>query len=153
MLGAVMFGHRHFQPVVNPDHRVGGKKRERAPRRQVVDGARWKRKSRADRNRLRSGLRHPGQAGSLRCGRQGQGKGDGNYFPEGQERKYDKLRIGGVLQGSGSQRSSAGNILEPASASTAADSKTVRNIIAGSRRAAPRHGLALFTRGETQAWW
>ncbi|MGY4413705.1 polyribonucleotide nucleotidyltransferase [Bradyrhizobium sp. LB7.1] len=73
-----------------------------------------------------------------------------HYFPEGQEPKYDKLRIGGVFKKL-EAKIVRWNILDTGKRIDGRDSKTVRNIIAEVGVLPRAHGSALFTRGETQA--
>jgi polyribonucleotide nucleotidyltransferase len=73
-----------------------------------------------------------------------------HYFPEGQEPKYDKLRIGGVFKELES-KIVRWNILDTGKRIDGRDAKTVRNIIAEVGVLPRAHGSALFTRGETQA--
>ncbi|MGY4432352.1 polyribonucleotide nucleotidyltransferase [Bradyrhizobium sp. F1.13.1] len=73
-----------------------------------------------------------------------------HYFPEGQEPKYDKLRIGGVFKEL-EAKIVRWNILDTGKRIDGRDSKTVRNIVAEVGVLPRAHGSALFTRGETQA--
>ncbi len=152
MLGAVMFGHRHFQPVINAIIDLA-EKAAKEPRDVAVVGREraGEGNAGADRDRAARGLRHSGQAGPLRRGRQGQGKGDGALFPgRPTEPKYDKLRIAGVFKEL-EAKIVRWNILDTGKRIDGRDSKTVRNIIAEVGVLPRAHGSALFTRGETQA--
>ncbi len=73
-----------------------------------------------------------------------------HYFPEGQEPKYDKLRIAGVFKEL-EAKIVRWNILDTGKRIDGRDSKTVRKIIAEVGVLPRAHGSALFTRGETQA--
>src|SRR6202040_2998895 len=73
-----------------------------------------------------------------------------HYFPEGQEPKYDKLRIAGVFKEL-EAKIVRWNILDTGKRIAGRDVKTVRNIIAEAGVLPRAHGSALFTRGETQA--
>src|SRR5207248_11226316 len=73
-----------------------------------------------------------------------------HYFPEGQEAKYDKLRIAAVFKEL-EAKIVRWNILDSGKRIDGRDSKTVRNIIAEVGVLPRAHGSALFTRGETQA--
>src|SRR5881394_2459247 len=73
-----------------------------------------------------------------------------HYFPEGQEPKYDKLRIAGVFKEL-EAKIVRWNILDTGKRIDGRDVKTVRNIIAEVGVLPRAHGSALFTRGETQA--
>ena len=73
-----------------------------------------------------------------------------HYFPEGQEPKYDKLRIAGVFKEL-EAKIVRWNILDTGKRIDGRDVKTVRNIISEVGVLPRAHGSALFTRGETQA--
>src|SRR5947207_4678320 len=73
-----------------------------------------------------------------------------HYFPEGQEPKYDKLRIAAVFKEL-EAKIVRWNILDTGKRIDGRDSKTVRNIVAEVGVLPRAHGSALFTRGETQA--
>ena len=73
-----------------------------------------------------------------------------HYFPEGQEPKYDKLRVAGVFKEL-EAKIVRWNILDTGKRIDGRDVKTVRNIVAEVGVLPRTHGSALFTRGETQA--
>src|SRR5438874_6181967 len=73
-----------------------------------------------------------------------------HYFPEGQEPKYDKLRIAAVFKEL-EAKIVRWNILDTGKRIDGRDSKTVRNIIAEVGVPRRTQGSSLFTRGETQA--
>ncbi|MBK0805005.1 polyribonucleotide nucleotidyltransferase, partial [Escherichia coli] len=73
-----------------------------------------------------------------------------HFFPEGQEPKYDKLRVAGVFKEL-EAKIVRWNILDTGKRIDGRDVKTVRNIIAEAGVLPRAHGSALFTRGETQA--
>jgi len=100
MLGAVMFGHRHFQPVVNAIIELAEKAATEPRDVKIVDESVLETEMLGlIENRSARRLRHSGQAGPLRRGRQGQGKGDGAPTSRKARRpKYDKLRIAGVFK-------------------------------------------------------
>ena len=104
MLGAVMFGHRHFQPVINAIIELAEKAAKEPREVKVVDeSALEKEMLGADRDRSARGLRHSGQAGPLRRGRQGQGKGDGALFPGRPGAEIRQAAHRRRVQGAGSQ--------------------------------------------------
>ena len=73
-----------------------------------------------------------------------------HFFPEGQEPKYDKLRVADVFKEL-EAKIVRWNILDTGKRIDGRDSKTVRNIVAEVGVLPRAHGSALFTRGETQA--
>src|SRR6266481_4843416 len=121
MLGAVMFGHRHFQPVVNAIIELAEKAAKEPRDVKIVDESVLAKE-----------------------------KVMAHYFPEGQEPKYDKLRIAGVFKEL-EAKIVRWNILDTGKRIDGRDSKTVRQIIAEVGVLPRAHGSALFTRGETQA--
>ena len=73
-----------------------------------------------------------------------------HFFPEGQEPKYDKLRVADVFKEL-EAKIVRWNILDTGRRIDGRDVKTVRNIVAEVGVLPRAHGSALFTRGETQA--
>src|SRR5246127_390648 len=73
-----------------------------------------------------------------------------HFFPEGQEPKYDKLKIAGVFKEL-EAKIVRWNILDTGKRIDGRDVKTVRNIVCEVGVLPRAHGSALFTRGETQA--
>src|SRR6202044_2890033 len=151
MLGAVMFGHRHFQPVVNeiidPAEKAAKEPREV----KVVDeSALEKEMLGLIETELRSAYAIPVKQDRYAAVGKAKEKVMAHYFPEGQEPKYDKLRIAGVFKELES-KIVRWNILDTGKRIAGRDSKTVRNIIAEVGILPRAHGSALFTRGETQA--
>src|SRR6201999_1595112 len=71
-------------------------------------------------------------------------------FPEGQEPKYDKLRVADVFKEL-EAKIVRWNILDTGKRIDGRDKTTVRNIICEVGVLPRAHGSALFTRGETQA--
>ncbi len=141
MLGAVMFGHRHFQPVINAIIELARRPpRSRATSRSSTK-ARWKRKCwgliETD---LRSAYAIPVKQDRYAAVGKAKEKVMAHYFPEGQEPKYDKLRIAGVFKELES-KIVRWNILDTGKRIDGRDSKTVRNIIGGSRHPAARPRL------------
>ena len=100
---------------------------------------------------LRAGLRDPDQAAALRRGRRREGQGDGALLPGRRRSRNTTSCASPTCSRSSKPRSFAGTSSTPASASTGAISKTVRNIVAEAGVLPRAHGSALFTRGETQA--
>ena len=151
MLGAVMFGHRHFQPVINAIIELA-EKAAKEPREvsQADDSALEK-----DMLSLIEADLRPAYAIADKQQRQNavaaaKAKVIAHYFPEGQEPKYDKLRIAGVFKHL-EAKIVRWNILDTGKRIDGRDVKTVRNIVAEVGVLPRAHGSALFTRGETQA--
>ncbi|MDH8436595.1 polyribonucleotide nucleotidyltransferase, partial [Klebsiella variicola] len=71
-----------------------------------------------------------------------------HFFPEGQEPKYDKLRVAGVFKELEADVV-RNNILDTGKRIDGRDVKTVRPIVAEVGVLPRAHGSALFTRGET----
>ena len=104
MLGAVMFGHRHFQPVIKAIIELAEKAAKEPRDVKIVDESVLEKEILGlIEQELRVGLRHSGQAGSLRGGRQGQGKGDGALFPGRPGAAIRQAPHRRRVQGSGSQ--------------------------------------------------
>src|SRR5216684_3708969 len=137
MLGAVMFGHRHFQPVVNA----------------IIELAEKEILGLIETN-LRAAYAIPVKQDRYAAVGKAKDKVMAHYFPEGQESKqepkYDKLRIAGVFKEL-EAKIVRWNILDTGKRIDGRDSKTVRQIIAEVGVLPRAHGSALFTRGETQA--
>ena len=152
MLGAVMFGHRHFQPVIEAIIKLA-EKAAKEPR--DLDGRRQRRAREGDARPGRDGparrLCDPRQDGAPQGGRRRQGQGDGALFPEGAENPvFDKQRVGGVFKEL-EAKIVRWNILDTGKRIDGRDVKTVRPIVAEVGVLPRAHGSALFTRGETQA--
>src|SRR6266480_3750947 len=99
MLGAVMFGHRHFQPVIEAIIRLA-EKAAKEPRELALhdESALEKEILALIETDLRSAYAIPVKQD--RYGAVGKAKDRvmAHYFPEGEEPKYDKLRIAGVFK-------------------------------------------------------
>src|SRR5437879_10537804 len=151
MLGAVMFGHRHFQPVIKAIIELAEKAAKEPRELAVVDES-------ALENEILGLIEQDLRAAYAiplkqeRYGAVGAAKEKvmAHYFPEGQEPKYDKLRIAGVFKEL-EAKIVRWNILDTGKRIDGRDVKTVRNIIAEVGVLPRAHGSALFTRGETQA--
>src|SRR6266545_1603481 len=132
MLGAVMFGHRHFQPVIKAIIELAEKAAKEPREVKVVDeSALEKEMLGLIEQELRSAYAIPVKQDRYAAVGKAKEKVMAHYFPEGQEPKYDKLRIAAVFK--------------------ELEAKIVRNIIAEVGVLPRAHGSALFTRGETQA--
>lgn len=151
MLGAVMFGHRHFQPVINAIIELAEKAAKEPREVTVIDNSALE-KEMLDlvEQELRAAYAIPVKQDRYAAVGKVKEKVIAHYFPEGQEPKYDKLRIGGVFKEL-EAKIVRWNILDTGKRIDGRDSKTVRNIIAEVGVLPRAHGSALFTRGETQA--
>jgi polyribonucleotide nucleotidyltransferase len=151
MLGAVMFGHRHFQPVIQAIIKLA-EKAAKEPRELVtVDNAELEKEilaiAEAD---LRSAYAIADKVARHVAVDAAKAKVMAHFFPEGAEPKYDKLRVSGVFKEL-EAKIVRWNILDTGRRIDGRDVKTVRPIVAEVGVLPRAHGSALFTRGETQA--
>jgi polyribonucleotide nucleotidyltransferase len=152
MLGAVMFGHRHFQPVIDAIIRLA-EKAAKEPRELVTadNSAIEKEMLGLIEQDLRSAYAIPEKGLRHNAVDAAKAKVMAHYFPEGVENPpYDKQRVAGVfkeLEG----KIVRWNILDTGRRIDGRDVKTVRPIVAEVGVLPRAHGSALFTRGETQA--
>lgn len=151
MLGAVMFGHRHFQPVINAIIELAEKAAKEPREVTAIDNSALEKEmlGRVEQE-LRAAYAIPVKQDRYAAVGKVKEKVIAHYFPEGQEPKYDKLRIGGVFKEL-EAKIVRWNILDTGKRIDGRDSKTVRNIVAEVGVLPRAHGSALFTRGETQA--
>ena len=153
MLGAVMFGHRHFQPVINAIIELA-EKAAKEPR-DIAS---------ADNSELEGELRSVAE-GDLRAAFAIAGKGEryaaieaakakvkAHFFPAGRTEapRYEALRVSGAFKDL-EAKIVRNNILDTGLRIDGRDVKTVRPILSEVGILPRTHGSALFTRGETQA--
>src|SRR6266480_5438765 len=151
MLGAVMFGHRHFQPVVNAIIDLAEKAAKEPRDVKIVDeSALEKEMLSLIETDLRAAYAIAVKQDRYAAVGKAKDRVMAHYFPEGEEPKYDKLRIAGVFKEL-EAKIVRWNILDTGKRIDGRDNKTVRNIIAEVGVLPRAHGSALFTRGETQA--
>src|SRR6478752_3475408 len=151
MLGAVMFGHRHFQPVIKAIIELAEKAAKEPREVKVVDESVLEKEILGlIETDLRAAYAIPVKQDRYNAVGAAKEKVMAHYFPEGQEPKYDKLRIAGVFKEL-EAKIVRWNILDTGKRIDGRDVKTVRNIIAEVGVLPRAHGSALFTRGETQA--
>ena len=151
MLGAVMFGHRHFQPVINAIIELAEKAAKEPREVTVIDNSALEKEMLGlVEQELRAAYAIPVKQDRYAAVGKVKEKVIAHYFPEGQEPKYDKLRVSGVFKDL-EAKIVRWNILDTGKRIDGRDSKTVRNIIAEVGVLPRAHGSALFTRGETQA--
>ena len=152
MLGAVMFGHRHFQPVIQAIIELAEKAAKEPRELTVVDNARLEKEMLALVEKdLRAAYAIPAKTERHEAVDAAKAKVMAHFFPEGAENPdYDKLRVAGVfkeLEG----KIVRWNILDTCKRIDGRDLKTVRPIVSEVGVLPRTHGSALFTRGETQA--
>ncbi len=151
MLGAVMFGHRHFQPVINAIIELA-EKAAKEPREVVAtdNSALEKEMLGLVEQELRAAYAIPVKQERYAAVGAVKDKVMAHYFPEGQEPQYDKIRVADVFKEL-EAKIVRWNILDTGKRIDGRDVKTVRNILAEVGVLPRAHGSALFTRGETQA--
>src|SRR5881628_649424 len=151
MLGAVMFGHRHFQPVINAIIELAEKAAKEPREVTTIDNSALEKEMLGlVEQELRAAYAIPVKQDRYAAVGKVKEKVIAHYFPEGQEPKYDKLRIAGVFKEL-EAKIVRWNILDTGKRIDGRDAKTVRNIVAEVGVLPRAHGSALFTRGETQA--
>src|SRR6516165_8927151 len=151
MLGAVMFGHRHFRPVINAIIELAEKAAKEPREVQSLDESALEKEILAlIETDLRAAYSIPVKQERYAAVANAKEKVMAHYFPEGEEPKYDKLRIAAVFKEL-EAKIVRWNILDTGKRIDGRDARTVRNIIAEVGVLPRAHGSALFTRGETQA--
>src|ERR1700678_4391777 len=151
MLGAVMFGHRHFQPVIKAIIELAEKAAKEPREVTVIDNAAIEKEMLGlVEQDLRKAYAIPVKQERYAAVGAVKEKAMAHFFPEGQEPKYDKLRVAGVFKEL-EAKIVRWNILDTGKRIDGRDVKTVRNINAEVGVLPRAHGSALFTRGETQA--
>ena len=152
MLGAVMFGHRHFQPVIDAIIRLAEKAAKEPRELKVVDNADLEKEMLGlVEQDLRAAYAIPDKQQRHNAVDAAKAKVTAHYFPEGVENSpYDKQRVAGVFKKL-EAKIVRWNILDTGNRIDGRDVKTVRPIVAEVGILPRAHGSALFTRGETQA--
>jgi polyribonucleotide nucleotidyltransferase len=153
MLGAVMFGHRHFQPVIEAIIRLA-EKAARDPREHATpDNAALEREMLAlVEQDLRAAYAIPDKMARHFAVDAAKAKAMAHFLPDGVETPaYDKERLAGVFKAL-EAKIVRWNILDTGARIDGRDVKTVRPIVAEVGVLPRAHGSALFTRGETQAF-
>ncbi|SDO14857.1 polyribonucleotide nucleotidyltransferase [Afipia sp. GAS231] len=151
MLGAVMFGHRHFQPVIKAIIELAEKAAKEPREVKVIDDSAIEKEMLGlIEQELRSAYAIPVKQDRYAAVGKAKEKVMAHYFPEGQESPHNKLRIAAVFKELES-KIVRWNILDTGKRIDGRDAKTVRNIVAEVGVLPRAHGSALFTRGETQA--
>src|SRR4029077_18395954 len=152
MLGAVMFGHRHFQTVIDAIIKLA-EKAAKEPRELVVDdnAALEKEMLGLIEKDLRAAYAIPDKMARHKAVQAAKERVMGHFLPPDVENpKYPKLQVGAVFKEI-EAKIVRWNILDTGARIDGRDVKTVRPIVAEVGVLPRTHGSALFTRGETQA--
>src|SRR4029077_4511605 len=151
MLGAVMFGHRHFQPVIEAIIKLAEKAAKEPRDLTVVDNAALEKKilGLAEKD-LRAAYSIPAKQERQNAVAEVKAKVMAHFFPEGAKPEFDQLRVAGVFKEL-EAKIVRWNVLDTSKRIDGRDLKTVRPIVAEVGVLPRTHGSALFTRGETQA--
>jgi len=152
MLGAVMFGHRHFQPVIEAIIKLAEKAAKEPRELNVADNAALEKeilglveKDLRAAYSIPQKLERQNAVGAVRE------KVMEHFFPAGADNPdYNKLRVAGVFHEL-EAKIVRWNVLDTSKRIDGRDLKTVRPIVAEVGVLPRAHGSALFTRGETQA--
>ena len=151
MLGAVMFGHRHFQPVIDAIIKLAEKAAKEPRELIVVDNTELEKEMLGlVEQDVRAAYAIPDKVQRHVAIDAAKAKVIAHYFPEGVEPVYGKQRIAGVFKDI-EAKIVRWNILDTGGRIDGRDVKTVRPIVAEVGVLPRAHGSALFTRGETQA--
>jgi polyribonucleotide nucleotidyltransferase len=153
MLGAVMFGHRHFQPVIEAIIRLA-EKAAKEPRDLVGadNGELEKEMLGLVEPQLRSAYAIPDKMARHAAVDAAKTAVMTHFFEDGVESaRYDPERVGDVFKEL-EAKIVRWNILDSGRRIDGRDLKTVRPIVAEVGVLPRAHGSALFTRGETQAF-
>jgi polyribonucleotide nucleotidyltransferase len=153
MLGAVMFGHRHFQPVIEAIIRLA-EKAAKEPRDLVqVDNTEFEKEMLGlVEPQLRSAYAIPDKMARHAAVDAAKAAVMTHFFKDGAEiARYDTERVAAVFKEL-EAKIVRWNILDTGHRIDGRDLKTVRPIVAEVGVLPRAHGSALFTRGETQAF-
>ena len=152
MLGAVMFGHRHFQPVIDAIIRLAEKAAKEPRELTLADNAALE-KEMLDlvEKELRTAYAIPDKMERHKAVDAAKDRVMGHFVPPDVENpKYPKLQVAGVFKEL-EAKIVRWNILDTGTRIDGRDVKTVRPIVCEVGVLPRTHGSALFTRGETQA--
>ncbi|HEY7229155.1 MAG TPA: polyribonucleotide nucleotidyltransferase [Pseudolabrys sp.] len=152
MLGAVMFGHRHFQPVIEAIIKLAEKAAKEPRELTLPENARLEKEilGLVEKD-LRAAYSIPSKQERQDAVAAAKENVIEHFFPGGAENpEYDKLRVAGVFKEL-EAKIVRWNILDTGKRIDGRDNKTVRPIVAEVGVLPRTHGSALFTRGETQA--
>jgi polyribonucleotide nucleotidyltransferase len=152
MLGAVMFGHRHFQPVIEAIIKLAEKAAKEPRELTLPDNAKLEKEilGLVEKD-LRAAYSIPSKQERHVAVDAAKEKVMEHFFPGGVENvDYNKLRVAAVFKEL-EAKIVRWNILDTGKRIDGRDNKTVRPIVAEVGVLPRTHGSALFTRGETQA--
>jgi polyribonucleotide nucleotidyltransferase len=152
MLGAVMFGHRHLQPVIEAIIKLAEKAAKEPRELTVSDNATLEDEMRGLVEKdLRAAYAIPDKMERHKAVDAVKERVMGHFLPEGVNNpKHSKLQVGGVFKDL-EAKIVRWNILDTGNRIDGRDVKTVRPILCEVGVLPRTHGSALFTRGETQA--
>jgi polyribonucleotide nucleotidyltransferase len=152
MLGAVMFGHRHFQPVIEAIIRLAEKAAKEPRELNATDNAALESEMRGlIEQELRAAYSIPDKMQRHKAVDSAKDRVMGHFCPpEVENPKYPKLQVSGVFKDL-EAKIVRWNILDTGNRIDGRDVKTVRPIVCEVGVLPRTHGSALFTRGETQA--
>src|SRR5512138_1685421 len=152
MLGAVMFGHRHFQPVIDAIIKLAEKAAKEPRELQVADNAALEKEMLAlVEPDLRAAYAIADKMERHRAVDAAKAKVLAQFCPEGVENPpYGKQQVAGVFKAI-EAKIVRWNILDTGRRIDGRDVKSVRPIVSEVGVLPRAHGSALFTRGETQA--
>ncbi|ALN71135.1 polyribonucleotide nucleotidyltransferase [Aureimonas sp. AU20] len=152
MLGAVMFGHRGFQPVIDAIVRLAEHAAKEPRQHNAPDFAELEREMLGiAETELRDAYKNTDKQARYAAVDVVKGKVTAHFFPEGaSELRYSKEDVGSVFKEL-QAKIVRWNILDTKSRIDGRDLETVRPIVAEAGILPRTHGSALFTRGETQA--
>ena len=152
MLGAVMFGHRHFQPVIEAIIRLAEKAAKEPRELTLPDNAKLEQEILGlVEKELRAAYSIASKQDRHKAVDAAKEKVLEHFFPGGTENpEYDPLRVAAVFKEL-EAKIVRWNILDTGRRIDGRDNKTVRPIVAEVGVLPRTHGSALFTRGETQA--
>ncbi|MEA2947590.1 MAG: polyribonucleotide nucleotidyltransferase, partial [Alphaproteobacteria bacterium] len=152
MLGAVMFGHRHFQPVIAAIIKLAEKAAKEPRELTVTDNAALEKEMLGlIEQEVRAAYAIPQKAERHKAVEAAKAKAMAHFSPEGVENPpHPKQQVGNVFKEL-EAKIVRWNILDTGKRIDGRDAKTVRPIVAEAGVLPRAHGSALFTRGETQA--
>ncbi len=150
MLGAVMFGHRHFQPVIEAIIKLAEKAAKEPRDHQVADNTKLEKDMLGLVEKdVRAAYAIPDKMERHKAVDAAKAKAVAHFCPEGTE-SPTKQQVGGVFKKI-EAKIVRWNILDTGRRIDGRDAKTVRPIVSEVGVLPRAHGSALFTRGETQA--
>ncbi len=152
MLGAVMFGHRHFQPVIEAIIKLAEKAAKEPRDHQIADNSALEKEMLGIAEKdLRAAYSIPAKQERQNAVAAAKTKVMEHYFPGGVDNPTrTKLGIAGVFKEL-EAKIVRWNVLDTKKRIDGRDLSTVRPIVAEVGVLPRAHGSALFTRGETQA--